>query len=95
MLFNYLYYAVIITKSNIVKIELCLFFKEEIKTVELYKVLSIESLQNSILQSVLDYWNIRMEIQWSWEMQFKYMPKTKTITSKIETMKLYTTEERF
>lgn len=94
-LIKYFYCVAIINKNSIVKIQFTLFFQEEIQSIELYKVLSIQSKQEGVIQRMLDYWTILMEIQWSGELVFEHMPKPRVLIAKIEEMKAYTTHERF
>lgn len=95
MLVNYFYYVAVFNEESIIKITFGLFFTEKVEIVELYRILSIYSTQKGLLQWMLNYGNICMKIQWSWEVVFKSMPTPKVIIAKIEEIKLHTTQERF
>ncbi len=93
-LISYFYYVVIISHERVVKISFDLFFREEVKILELYRVLSITSSQNGMLKSVFDYGDIIMKVQNAGNMLITKMPNPKKIIQKIEQLKEHTTKER-
>lgn len=83
----YFYYVVIIAGDRVVKISFDLFFREEVKIVELSSILSVTAKQDGILQSLFSFWDVIMKLQNSWNMVIKSMPSPKKIIRRIEELK--------
>lgn len=85
---------VIISQERVVNITFGLFFKEEVKIIELYRVLSIASSQDGVFKSIFDYGDIIMKVQNVGNMLITKMPNPKRIIQKLEQLKEHTTQDR-
>ncbi len=83
-LITYFYSLLIITPVRVIKISYWLFFSENIKIIDLKKVISINSKQQWFFQTVCNYWKITLRNANQTELILEKIPHPKLIAKKID-----------